>query len=241
MSDQKLQNNSVISKPDFRAALDIAKREMMLSTNCHAVGQIVKVDAANKAVDVQIGYTKTYFPIDERGNPQPKQAPYPPLIDMPFIRITGGVASLRMPIAVGDPCIVLFNDRDLNNWLSQKGVGPVGPVASRRLHAIADGIVLVGFDFNGEFDPVRAILQYNETMVGVGEKVKIANNSTTLNTLLAQLITDIQSLVIQVAAITVTGVTTGPGVSGIPANAAAIIAINTQLTNDANAIAQLLE
>ena len=85
-------------------------------------------------------------------------------------------------------------------------------------------------------------MQYGSTMVGVGETlVKIANDQYDLGALLQELITEIKSLVTQTSAITVTAVTAGSGVSGVPANAAAITAIGTQLTTTANKIAGLLE
>jgi len=78
--------------------------------------------------------------------------------------------------------------------------------------------------------------------VGVNTtQVKIANAVYTLNGLLQELLTELENLVTQIAAITVTGVLTGPNTSGPPSNAAAITAIGVQITATATKIGTLLE
>lgn len=53
----------------------------------------------------------------------------------------GGEAHITFPISVGDECVVLFNDRELDNWyITGK---PQAPDTNRK-HHIADAIVFVG-------------------------------------------------------------------------------------------------
>ena len=53
----------------------------------------------------------------------------------------GGKAHITLPIAIGDECLVLFNDRELDNWYTTGQ--PQAPDTNRK-HHIADGIVFVG-------------------------------------------------------------------------------------------------
>jgi hypothetical protein len=73
---------------------------------------------------------------------QYKQVPYPVLADCPVMFLGGGVSSLRLPVAKGDPCLVLFNDRDLDNWFTS---GNQVMPNSGRSHSLSDGLVIVGF------------------------------------------------------------------------------------------------
>ncbi|CAK9250669.1 unnamed protein product [Sphagnum jensenii] len=76
-----------------------------------------------------------------------------------------------MPIAQGDQCLILFNDRSIDNWFTS---GQVQPLASSRLHSFSDGIALVGLNYlnNGvtkltNYDSTRAVLRNSTTGVGV--------------------------------------------------------------------------
>lgn len=48
---------------------------------------------------------------------------------------------MTMPIAKGDSCFVLFNDRDIDNWFFDGGVKVPN---TNRIHDISDGLVVVG-------------------------------------------------------------------------------------------------
>ncbi len=234
MTGPILTQNRVIAKPQMKDLLDIWSRQVMLQMNCHAIATIQSFDPEEQTVTATIDYCKTMFRIDQLGNPHPQNIEYPPLIDVPIIILGGGGASLRFPISVGDECMILFNDRDMDNWIAG---AKSGPVASQRLHSFSDGIALIGFNSgSAAWDTTRAALQFGSTRVAVSEnKILIENATTTLNTLLAQLIGNIQSLVTQTAAIQVAAL------NGPVSNAAAITAIAAQLTSTATAIGALLE
>lgn len=226
IQNSQQQLNSFTTEIPLRDLLDSYRDLTSISINCHHIGTIQSFDATKQTANATVNYTKTFF----QWNPQinattPVQINYPILMMCPVICLGGGTAALTFPIRPGDECLVLFNDRSLDNWFQS---GTVGPVNSPRLHSISDGIILVGLRNSqkviSSYDTTRAVLRNNQAEVGVGPTlIKIANNTTTLNTLL-------QSLITQIAAITVTGVTTGGGTSGPPANAAAINAIATQLS-----------
>jgi len=244
MASPTIHQNQVPSDPSLADLIDLVKRDVMMSLSCHHIGTIQEFNADMQTAKVTINYKKTYF---QRNNStglyDPVLVDYPILLDCPCIVLGGGPTALTFPITKGDECLILFNDRDIDNWFKS---GQVGPVATPRLHSLSDGLALVGIRSTGKvlsgYDMARAVLRNGETVVGVGESlVKIANAQFTLNTLLQNLIATLNNLVTQTAAITVTGVTGGPGTSGVPANAAAITALGTQLSNTATQLGELLE
>lgn len=244
MASPNISQNQVPSNPSLQDLLDLVKRDIMMSIACHHVGTIQSFDKDKQTAQVTLNYKKTYFQRNaSTGLYDAVLVDYPILVDCPCVVLGGGAASLRFPIQKGDECLMLFNDRDIDNWFQS---GQVGPVATPRLHSLSDGFALVGIRSSGKvlsgYDLTRAVLQHGTTVVGVGESlVKIANENFTLNTILQDLVTAINDLVTQTAAITVTGVTPGPGASGVPANAAAITAIATNLSQVATDLGELLE
>jgi hypothetical protein len=244
MASPEIKQNLVPSDVQLQDLLDIAKKDIMMSLVCHHIGTVKSFDPVKQTATAVINYKKTYFQRDPQTRLYQKvYVDYPILLDCPCVVLGGGNGALTMPITEGDECLILFNDRDIDNWFSS---GQVGPVATARLHSLSDALILVGVRSSAnvieDYDTERAVLRWGATMVGVGEtQVKIANATTTLNTLLQDLITAINDLVTQTAALTVTGVTPGGGASGVPANAAAITAIGTQLTTLATDLGGLLE
>jgi len=257
MSTQDLPYNFVVADPDLPDALRAISKNIFLNLNTHHIGTIQSFDETKQTAKVTINYTKTYFEQNKTtGVYSMVQEEYPIMADCPVICLGGSTAALTFPIQKGDECLVLFNDRDIDNWF--EGSTTSSPNTSR-LHSFSDAIILVGVRSKAKaiqnYDTTRAVLRNGQALVGVGPvKVKVANNSTSLNTQLQNLVTHINSLVTavntlvtQTAAITVTCATPG-NPSTIPINAAAITAISstlstiaTELSNDATGLGGLLE
>lgn len=250
MSSPSIKQNVYSTKPDLKDLLDLFKQNLMVDFNCHHIGTIQSFNSDEQTAQVTINYTRTFFELNPNtGSYLPTYRSYPILLDCPVIVLKGGTASLTFPIKNGDECIILFNDRSIDNWFQ----GSVAsPVSSPRLHAFSDGIILVGLSsrprVDQNYDQDRAVLKNGAAALGVRDdngKVLLTNdyptNSVTLNSLLQTLISDLQMLISLTAAITVTGVSTGGGTSGPPANAAAITAVSTSLTSVATQISGLLE
>lgn len=229
-SNPSIKQNVYPDHPELKDLLDLLKKDILLSLNSHHIGTVQSFDSSKQMASATINYKQTFFSLNEAaGTYDPVLVDYPVLMDCPVLVLGGGSASLTFPITKGDECLVLFNDRNLDNWL-QSGGG--GGVASGRLHSFADGIILVGLrslpysisSYNSTHAELRnGNPTYSGAAVGVSQThIKIYNNITTLNTLL-------QSLLIQIEAITVTGIQTGSGTSGPIANAAAIAAIGVQI------------
>lgn len=173
-----------VFEPNLTDLLTLFKKDIMLSLNCHAIGTVQSVDFDNQTLNAVINYKKTYF-----DNDKSVLVDYPALIDCPFISLCGGNGSLTFPIEAGDQCVILFNDRDIDNWF--QGAGPGGPVASARLHSLSDGLALVGLNTISPYDNTRVSLNNGSTSVGVGASLIRLKNATTT---LAQVINGLISL-----------------------------------------------
>lgn len=190
--------NPVPVNPTLLDLLQSFKQQMLLQLFKIHIGVIQEFNAQNQTVTVQIAYTKTYFQFDEKTKQYvPKQRPYTPIINAPAIVLGGGSGAVTFGISAGDECLVLFNDRDIDNWFAG---GAGGPVKTGRLHSFSDGFALVGIRSLGKvlenYDTTRATLRKGTTRVGVGDsKVIIANQATTLLSLMDQLIDVIKAIV----------------------------------------------
>lgn len=195
--------------PNLRAVLDAFKQEIFYGFNCHEVGRIVSFNATTQTAAVQIEVLKII--VDQ-------QVPYPLLTDCPVSVLTGGTATLTMPIKPGDTCLVLFNDRDLDNWFDSGNV--VAPNSSRA-HSLSDGLVLVGFRNKANavagYETDRASLRNNGAKVSVLDDGSVAisspSGSVVVSSPLISLIADRIRLTAPVTTITGNAVI-GTGASG---------------------------
>lgn len=219
-----MPNNNPAANPSLRDVLLQLKQEIMTDFFCHGIATIQSFDADAQTVQATMNYKRTYYQQDpQTGNRIPVLQDYPLIIDCPAVVLGGGTTSLTFPIAQGDECLILFNDRDIDNWF--EGSTSSG-VKTPRLHSFADAIALVGLRNSQRvltgYDTARAVLQNGTTGVGVGaSKIKLYNAITTLNT-------QLQNLCTQIQAITVTCASPGSP-SSVPINAAAIASIATQI------------
>lgn len=162
----------------------------------------------------------------------------PVIQNVPVSMAIGQNYSIKLPIAVGDSGYLIFSDRSLDSWLHSSG-GIIDPQDSRQ-HFIQDAIFVPGLvtfpnqtqDTTTDLVITNGKAVFKELAAG---KFKIANDSTTLNTLLQNLISNITDLVNQTALIAV------PAFGSPPTNAAAISAVANELATTGMQIAQLLE
>lgn len=100
---------------------------------------------------------------------------------------------MTFPAVAGDPCLVLFCDRDIDNWFI--GQSPNTPPATERIHDLSDGIALVGIRRQGNF-----FQDYNTTdgELSYGEaKVKVKEESVEIDFQDSKIIVDANSILIQ--------------------------------------------
>jgi len=120
------------NEPTIASVLELLKKEIMSSINCHQVGEIVSFDSSTQTAEVEIKMLRMMNGVLKE---------YPVLVDCPCIILSGGKGRLTFPIQPGDSCLVLFNDKDIDNWYS--GGQSVAP-RTERMHNFADAIALVG-------------------------------------------------------------------------------------------------
>lgn len=232
----QIQPKLATPNPGLKDLLDAHKIDILQSFNCHAIATINSITQNETngllLVNASLNYSKTYFNRLPNGTYQAQLVNYTQLLDCPLIVLGGGATSISFPVKAGDQCLILFNDRDMSNW-QQQANGFAGPVATPRLHSFTDAIALVGFIKVSNYDPDHALLSNGNAEVGVpattsgaaAAKVRIANQSTTLYTLLSNLITAIEAITVT----TVVPSTPGTYTSGTPNNSSSLDAARTAL------------
>lgn len=166
------------SNPTLSDLLSLLKKDIFLNLNCHHVGTIQTFNSVNQTATATINYQRTFEQPDaSTGTYGARLVPYPIAVGCPVVCLGGGSAALTFPIQAGDECLILFNDRDLDNWF--QGAGGAG-VATSRLHSFADGIILVGLrslqNSLSNYDATHAVLRNGAAQVGVSSsQVKLAN------------------------------------------------------------------
>lgn len=164
----------VQTDPALSDVLFQLKRDLSLSINCCLVGTIQSYSALKNTAKVSINF--------QREMNTGEVLNYPVLEDCPVFILSGGDSFVSCPIVAGDECLVLFNDRNLDNWWV---TGLTSVPADTRAHSIADGIVLVGINSLGNAVATPA----NSVCVNGGsKKVSIKNSSKDLLTILNTLI-----------------------------------------------------
>lgn len=199
---------------NLKDLLDLMKEQTMMDTNAHAIATINSFDPDTQTVSATINYKRTYFRKDSNGSYVPQLVAYPPLIDVPVLIVGGGTGNLTFPIAKGDQCLILFNDRDMSNWFAGSNGGPV---ASNRLHSMADGIALIGLHSKSnpieDYDPDRTVLSQATAKVALDDDslIEISNESTSLGDILTQLISTLETLTTAMSAADPTNVSATVG------------------------------
>jgi hypothetical protein len=172
-----MDNNPSIPKlPDL---LDNHAAATARNLFCALPGEIDSYDAENTTATIVIQMKRVN---DLTGEVRA----YAGLVDVPVLQLSGGDAGINMPIAVGDPCLVVFADRDIDNWFS---TGSAQAPNSNRAHSLADGFAIVGFrpltHLADRPDYLAAGIYRDKTQISIkGNKVAVKNSTKDLYTLL---------------------------------------------------------
>jgi hypothetical protein len=201
----------VAAEPTLSDYMNLMKRDVSLSINCVQIGTIQSYNSVTNTASVKINFLRQLA--------NGEKITYPVLEDCPVFILNGGGASVTFPIAAGDQCIILFNDRNIDNWYLD---GSIKEPRDNRVHSIADGMVLVGIS-----DSAHAIVAPTQSacLNGGSKKVSIKNDTTDLKTLILSLIDAIVAMT-QTVAGGGGGTTVSP-----PVNAATFTALKTQFTS----------
>lgn len=133
-----MPNKRTKTPPDLPAIFRALLRAAKMSINCVQIGTIEAFDPANQTATIKISM-KIVEKTDNDGNTVLKD--YPLLLESPVFVLQGGDDHITFPIKKGDNCIILFNDRQIDQWLN---LGDGLPPAVGRVHDISDGMALVG-------------------------------------------------------------------------------------------------
>ncbi len=167
--------------PDLARIIRELKADIFSNLNCIQIGKISAITSSAQTVEVQLQIKR----LAQDGT----SIQLPVLVDCPYFILQGGGACIGMPIKIGDYCIVLFNDRDIDMWWSTANVADPN---SMRKHSLSDGIALVGLN------PSTKVITYDGNAIDINAgslKVQIKNNAETWATLLSNLIDAIVAIV----------------------------------------------
>lgn len=257
MANSSIQQNTVPNEPQMIDLLNLFKKNLLMDFNCHQIGTVQSFDETQMTASVTLNYKKTSFTFNQETFAYDAVlSDYPIIAEAPVVVLNTATTALTAPIQAGNECIVLYNDRDLDNWFA---TGSGSPNATARLHSYADALVLIGVSSLSNviqaYDTVRLMIRAGNTSgsitaVGVNpqnSKVLITNtypsNGTTLNTLLQNLITQLGNLTTAVGTAPLIATTGSPGSPSVinPAIAALLNNVTNALTTLSTNVGNLLE
>lgn len=158
-------------------AFEKARLGIFQTLNCVKIGRITAFDAVKRTASVEITFVRPLV--------DGTTETYPELQDCPVFTLQGGGGALTFPIRVGDECLVLFSDSNIDAWYST-GL-PSVPYDGRR-HDISDAIALVGL--NSLAKPLSPAVTASEVSLDYsGAKIAEKNGKIALSNATADFLT----------------------------------------------------
>lgn len=122
------------STPDLHTAIGMAGNKSALDFNCMRIGIVKEFYKEDLTVSVLIT-NKREDRLNNNGTQQSRN----------FALIRAKVCYcnpfITCPISIGDECILLFNDREIESWFIN---GEVNPIAYPRMHDLTDAVAIFG-------------------------------------------------------------------------------------------------
>ncbi len=201
-----------IVEPTLIEAMQALKSDVFKNLYCHAPGRIQSFNAGNKTASIQILFSAQL--------PEGTVVNYPVLVDCPVFTPQGGGGAFQAPIAAGDPCLVVFADRNIDAWFQNGNAAvPFDQVGGMpgRMHDLSDGMAFVGF--NSLADALPAYSSDELRMIINASKVAISK-ATGLVTIKGPVLTLLQALTALTTALAAATIDTTHGVFTAPTIAA---------------------
>lgn len=181
-----------IPNPNIIDILKSNKLDIFATFNCHRIGIINSFDPTSQTASVQLVDKRTVNIIKDNGV---QYYNYSVLVNCPVYIPKAAAGGYTYPISAGDNCLVLFNDRDIDNWFND---GLVQVPNSVRMHDLSDGIVIVGlYNLNNaiaDYNNSATEMNYGLTKISLTDKIVIQNATQNLKTVLDSLITCLLNL-----------------------------------------------
>ena len=169
-----------ISEPNLENILDTVKQNIFFTLNCHRIGIIQEFDATKQLAKIQLVDKM----VVQSFNQPDKILDFSPLIDVPVIIVGGGEGWIDMPIAKGDECLVLFNDRDIDAW---QMTGAVQKPKTNRVHDFSDAVAIIGLHsalkYITNFDQTSLGLRYKDAKISILQdgSIEISSDNTNID------------------------------------------------------------
>lgn len=172
-----------IESPSLAKVLKDAIESRLVDVHTAMPGVIVSYDSSKQQAQVQ--------PSLQRKFAGGTVSALPPISNVPVVHPRGGTASILLPIAAGDPCLLIFSERSLDNWKSQGGISDP---ADTRKHHLSDAFCIPGGSaFNGSVagDSSDLIIKNGTSVITIkpSGKFKVSNGTNELFDLIDQLFT----------------------------------------------------
>lgn len=148
------------------------------SFNAIKIGKIISVDTSKQTVDVQILHKR----INKNNLLKRELKDYPILQGVPFVVIGGGGSHLTFPVSVGDNCLLMFCDFEIDRWWDS---GEAQPSNFERRHDISDAFAIIGV--HSLVDLIQGYSQYVElkysdsSKITIGESIDLTNEQTNVS------------------------------------------------------------
>lgn len=159
------QPTNIQNSPEmgFGEYLDRRMRDIMSRMNCITLGTIVSFNTTKQTAVISVNLKRVLRgtqQIEGIGLATDETISYATLQDVPVIFLNGGGAFLTFPVAVGDSCILMIADRDIDGWMA---TGAVNTPNTGRMHDLSDAIALIGIrDFK------HSLASYDGTNLKLG-------------------------------------------------------------------------
>lgn len=150
-------------RTDFGYALNVLQNKISTSFNCVRIGRILEYNKETNTCTVKILTLRQYNDTDITD--------YPPLSDIPLIILGGGGGGeLTFPSPVGQDCVLLANDRDIDLWFEG---GESYTPNTNRTHDLSDCLALCGVrNLNNplvDYDETATTLRNDNTFVRLND------------------------------------------------------------------------
>jgi len=180
----------------FDAVVDARLRQIRVGMP----GIVQSYNSSEQSCDVQPALT------------EPDGTQYPVITRVPVVFPQGAGFAITWPLSEGDSVWLSFAERDIERWLNQGGNQSSN---SPRVFDMSDAVAFPGMS------PYSAPLSdagVDHMVISIpgGKELRLGQGATDFVALAADVLTELQSIKTDFDLHTHSGVTTGPGVSGVP-------------------------